>query len=120
MDGLGGADGGEVAVALVGEDDVLGPQAAGGGGDGGSAAVGGLNPVDVDVVVCKDGASYGSHADGAVFETQLGYHFGDELVHHAVAAAGAVVGVDVEQQVRAFVNLILGFDNILKFHDGSV
>ena len=40
MDGFGSADGCEVAVALIGEHQVLRIQAAGGGGNGGGAAAG--------------------------------------------------------------------------------
>ena len=116
MDGLGGTDRGHVAVALVCEQDVLGPEARGGGGHCRRAAVRGLDPVNVDVVVCEDGAAYGRHAHGLLRQVHLVQHLGQYLVHHAVATARAVVHVHLFQQTGLAVNLVFLPDNFFDFH----
>ena len=109
MDGLGGADGRHVAVALICEQYVLGPEARGGGGYCRCAAVGGLDPVDVKIVVGEHGASHGGDAHHLLGEAHLGDHFRQYLVHHTVAAARAVVGVDLCEQPRTAVHPVGGF-----------
>ena len=99
MDGLAGADGSEVAVALVGEHDLVGPHALDTRGARRSAAVGGFDEVDIKVVVGHHGATHGGDADGAVVNAELFEHFGDDAVHGAVTAAGAVVERFFRQQL---------------------
>src|SRR5690606_18335608 len=81
--GLGCTDGGQVTIALVGEHHPVGQQSLGGGRKCGCTTVGRLLPVDVDIVVGKDGTPYRSDANGLLLQSQLGDHFGDHLVHHA-------------------------------------
>ena len=57
---LRGADGRQIAVALVADDDALGPAALDGSGYRGSAAVRGLHIADVEVIVGKDRAADGT------------------------------------------------------------
>ena len=113
VDGLAGADGSEVAVALVGEHDLVGPHALDTRGARRSATVGGLDEVDVEVVVGHHGATHGGDADGAVVNAELFEHFGDDAVHGAVTAAGAVVERFFRQQLGFFVNQVFGLDDIL-------
>ena len=84
VDGLGGADTSQVAVALVGEDKMVGPQTLDGRGDGGCAAVGGFLPVDVNILVCEDGTAHGRYADGLLLNAHLFDNLCNELVHDAV------------------------------------
>ena len=84
VDGFSRADAGQVAVALIGKHQAVGPEALAGAGQGRSASVGGLLPVDVKVAVGKDGASHRTDADGFVFHAHFGNHFGNQLVHNAV------------------------------------
>ena len=91
MDNLGGTDGGQVAVALVGEHGLIGMGALDAGGNGGSAAMGGLHHVTGEVFVGKHGAAHGTDADGAVQQSQLHQGFRHQLVDDAVMAAGAVM-----------------------------
>ena len=58
MDGLAGTDTSQVAVALIGEDESVGPYALDAGGHCGSPAMGSLLPVDIDITVGEDAASY--------------------------------------------------------------
>ena len=95
MDRFGGSDGGEVAVALIGEDHAVGHEALQGCCHGGSASVGGFDPVDVDIVVGEDGAADRGDADGVVGQAHLFENFGNEFVDYAVAAARAVVHIVV-------------------------
>ena len=104
MDGLGGADAGEVAVALVGEHEAVRPKALDGAGESRGPSMGGLLPVNVDVLVGEYGASDRGYGDGLVGHTHLLDHLGDKFVHHTVAAAGAIVHRSVIQEGGFLVN----------------
>ena len=66
MDRLGGPDGGEVAVALIGKDDVAGPHALDAGGHGQRPAVRRLDAIKVPVVIRHHRAADRRGDDGAV------------------------------------------------------
>ena len=91
-DDLGEADGGEVAVPLVGDDDRVGVRELVADRDGRGAAVGGLRVADVEVVVEEDRAADRGDGDGPVLDAELVDRLGEVLVREAVAAARAVVG----------------------------
>ena len=116
MYGLGGAYCREVAVALVCKHQAAGIEAVGGSGESRGAAVGGLYPVDVDIIVCKDGTTDGCDAYGAVGHTHFFENLGDEFVHYAVRTSGAIVCVYVAEQVGAAIHFILGADNFFLCH----
>ena len=78
--------------------------------------MGGLDPVYIDIVVCEYGAAYRRNAYCLLGESHLGNHLGEELMDHAVAAAGAVMHVHFLQKLRFAVNLVLFFDNIFYVH----
>ena len=100
MDDLGSADGGQVAVTLIGKDDgARVGRAADAGGDGGRSAVGSLVHVAVEVVVGKDGAADRRNADGAVEDVHLVERLRHELMDDAVGTAGAVMQLGVRQAV---------------------
>nr|AIF26401.1 putative 2-oxoglutarate oxidoreductase [uncultured bacterium fosmid pJB17E7_contig I] len=109
VDGLGGADGGEVAVALIGEDVAVGVEALDGGCHCGGTAVGGFLEVNIKIVVGHDGASDRGDADGLVLDAHLVDDFGDDAVGGAVSAAGAVVHYVVGKHFCLCVNQILRF-----------
>ena len=92
MDDLGGPDGGEVAVALVGEDEGVGPGPPDAGRHGGGPAMRRLDEVDVEVVVGEDAAADRGDADRSRAERQLVEQLGHEPMDDPVAAARAVVG----------------------------
>ena len=73
-----------------------GAAAFNGGGDGGGAAVGHLDVADVEVVISEDAAADGADEDRAVLDAELVDGPREQLVHHAVAAAGAVVRLVLE------------------------
>ncbi len=112
VEGFGGADGCQVAVALIGEDEAVGVEALDGGGDSWGTAVGSLLEVDIKIVVGKHGASDGGDTDGLVLDTHLVDNLGDDAVSCAVAAAGAVVHDVVGQHFGFCVNQILRFYDI--------
>ena len=91
MDDLRGADGGQVAVALIGEHGLVGVGALDAGGHGGGTAMGGLQHVAAEIVIGEYGAAHGADADGVVQQAQLHQGLGHQLVDDAVVAAGAVV-----------------------------
>ena len=97
VDRLRHADGGEVAVALVDEHDLVGVGALDARRDGGRAAVGGLLHVAVEVVVREHRAADGRDADALILHAQLFDALRDQPVHDAVRAAGAVMQVGVGQ-----------------------
>ena len=104
---LGGADGGQVAVALIGEDQGVGLGALDAGGDSGSAAVGGLKHIAIKIVIGEDGAADRGHTDDVAglelaFLDQLVYALGHQTVDDAVVAARAVVELLVGQQLSFF------------------
>ena len=80
MDDLRRPDGGQVAVALVSEDEGLRPDAADARGHGRGAAVRRLDEVHVEVVVGEDRATDRGHGDGVGRQVQLGHHLGQEAV----------------------------------------
>ena len=91
VDRLGGADGGQVAVALVGEDDVIGAGALQAGSHSLGASMGGLHHIAGEVIVAHDRAAHRGHAHGLAFHTQLLQGLGHQAVDDAVGAAGTVV-----------------------------
>ena len=97
VDDLSGADGGEVAVALVREDDLVRVAAAHAGGNGWSAPVRRLAAIEVPVEVRVHGAADRRDGEDAVADAELVDDFADEAVRDAVAAAGAVVRAFVTQ-----------------------
>ena len=94
-----GADGGQVAVALVGEDDVVRIDPLAAGGDGGRAAVGRFHHIAVEVVIGKDSAADRRDADGFFLHAELVNRFGYETMDDAVGAAGAVMQGLIGQQL---------------------
>ena len=98
MDSLSRTDASQVTIALIGEHQVVGVEALGCAGYGWRTAVSGLNPVDIYVVVCKNGAAHRTDADGAFRQSHLLDYLGNELVHNAVTAAWAVMHGRVVQK----------------------
>ena len=99
MDRLGGADGGEVAVALIGKDDAVGQGALEARGDSRRAAVWGLHHIAGKVIVIHNGAADRGDAHGLIGHIQLVEHLGHQTVNNAVGAAGAVVERDIRQRL---------------------
>ena len=98
MDCFGGTDGSQVAVALVREHHLARIQSLDGCRDGRRTSVGRFDPVDIQIVIGKNGASDGRDADRFIFHPHFGDHFGYQLVYHAVAATGTVVhGIFIHQ-----------------------
>ena len=98
VDDLGRPDRGEVAVALVGEDERVRTDPADAGRDRRRAAVRGLDEVDRQVVVGEDAAADRGDRDRRGAQMHLVEQLGDEAVDDAVTAAGAVVRRRVGQQ----------------------
>ena len=110
MDRLRRTDGRQVAVALIGEDQIAGMQPFDGRSDGQRASVRRFDPVDVDVVVCEYGAAHGRNAHGLLFETHLFDDLRNQFVYRTVTTAGAVVHDVVGNELRFGINQILLFD----------
>ena len=105
VDDFGSADGGEVTVALVGDDDLVGTGALDPGCAGGGAAMGELHIANIEIVVGEDGAADRADEDGFVLQAEVGEGFRDQLVDDAVSTARTVVRL-VVQFVLAFVAIV--------------
>ena len=110
VDRLCRADGRQVAVALVGEDQIAGIEPLHGRSYGQGASVGGLDPVDVDIIVCEYGAAHGRNAYGLFREAHLLDDLGDQFMYRTMTAAGAVVHDVVGNELRFRVNQVFVFD----------
>ena len=91
-DGLSQADGGEVAVPLIGEHQRIGVGALHAGGHGAGPAVGGGGVVVGDVVHVQAAAADAQYAGGLLHQVHLLQHLADELDDGGVHAAGAEAG----------------------------
>jgi hypothetical protein len=91
MHDFGAADGGQVAIALIAQNNALGTAALHCRGYGRGAPVGYLDVAHVEIVVSEYRAAYRADEDGAILYAQFVDGARDQLVHHAVPAAGAVV-----------------------------
>ena len=115
MNRLAGSDASQVAVALISEDETVGPQALDSSSYCGSTSVGSLLPVDVQIVVGEDSASYGTDADGFLLHAHLLNNLGNELMNHAVRTTRAVMHMVVVHQRRLLIYQILWCNDIV-FH----
>ena len=80
MDDLGDANRGQIAVALVGEDERVGPDPPDSRRDGGRSPVRRLDEVESQVVVGEDGAADRRDADRILHDTEFGDDLHEELV----------------------------------------
>ena len=84
MNALACAYAGEVAIALIGEHQTVGPKALDSCGECWRTAVGCFLPVDVDVSVGKDGATHRTDAHGFLLHAHFFNNFCYKLVDNAV------------------------------------
>ncbi len=96
MHDFSGANGREIAVSLIGNDDFVGMGSLDSGGRSGRAAVRGLDIAYVEIIVGKYRATHWTHEDRLVLQTEFLQGFGNQLVGDAVSAAGTVVGLVLE------------------------
>jgi len=93
MNNLCGSNRRQIAIALVRDHDAFRASAFQSRRRRRSASVGHLHVAHVEVVIGEDGASHRADENGAVLHAQIFECFGDQLMHHAVPAAGAIVGL---------------------------
>ena len=123
MHNLGGADSGEIAIALIRNHDFVGTCTLDCGGGRGSASVGHLDVADIEVVVSKHRAADGAHEDCVVFQAEFVDGFRDKLVSDPMAAARTVVRLmlQITLALVTFIERIgLGVDEfvtvVVRFH----
>ena len=92
VDGLRHADGGEVAIALIGEHQGIGIGAFHAGGHGAGAAMGRGGGIVGDIIHVQTTAADAENAGSAINKVHLIQHFADELDNSAVHTAGAETG----------------------------
>ena len=90
-DGLGEADGREIAVTLIRDDDGLRVGQLVAERDSGRTAMGGLGVADIEIIKGEHRAAHRAHKDGPLLQAELLDDLGDVAVDDAVAAAGAVM-----------------------------
>ncbi len=93
---LGRADRGQIAVALIGNDDLVGMRALDAGGDRRGASVRRLDVAHIEVVVAEHRAADRRDENGVVLQTEFVDGFGNQLVRNAVTAAGTVMRLVLE------------------------
>ena len=96
VNGLGNADGSQVAVALIGVDNLVGIAALVGAGHGAGAAMGCFKPVLRGVKGTKTAAADAPNGDDIVCNAKLINDLGNQLVNGAVHTAGT------KSNLRAF------------------
>ncbi len=109
---LGRADGGQVAVSLIGKDDFVRLGALQAGGHGRRAAVRGLYGIQVEVMIHEHRAADRRDQDRLLLNAQLVYRFGDQAMDDAMRATGAIVRPGVGEGVGATVHDVALLDNL--------
>ena len=87
--GLSQTDGGQIAVALIGEHQLIGVGALDAGGYRAGTAVGTGGAVIGDILHCKAAAAHTVDGDGLFQHAQLLQYLADQLKDRTVHAAGA-------------------------------
>ena len=116
MDCFGGTDGSQVTVALVSEYHLARIQSLNSCRDSRRTSVSRFDPVDVQIIIGKNGASDRRDADRFIFHTHLGNHFGNQLVYHAVTATGTVVHGIFIHQPGFPIYQVFRFNYFVNFH----
>ena len=93
---LGGADCRQVAVSLIGNDDLVRAGSLDSRGRSRRAAVRNLHIANIKIVVGKHRAADRTHENRLVLQPQFLQRFRDQFVSHSVSAAGTVVGLVLE------------------------
>ena len=91
MDGLSRTDSREVAVALIGEDDIVGVSALYAGSNCRSASVSGFDHVALEIIVSEYRAADRCDADCLPADVKLVESLGDQSVDDSVRTSGAVM-----------------------------
>lgn len=116
VDGLAGSDTSQVTIALIGKHQSVRPTALDTCSQGWCPSMGSLLPVDVNIVIGKHGAPYGTDAYSLVLHSHFLNDLGNELVHHAMRTAWAVVHIIVVHQRRLLADNILGLYYLISIH----
>ena len=117
VNGLTRSNARQVTVTLIGEHQAVRPAALDARSQCGSTSVGSFLPVNVNIVVGKHGAAYGTYAYGLVLHSHFLYDFGNELMHYTVRAARAVVHVIVVQERRLLADDVLRLNYLISIHN---
>ena len=107
MDGLTRTDAGHVAVALIGEDELVGPKTLDGRSTGWSTSVTCFNPIDIHIAVCEHRTTHGTDGDGVFLHAHLLDDFSHQLVHHTMATTRTIVHRRLIHQRRLAIYFIL-------------
>ena len=91
------ADGAGVAIAAVGEDDIVRPGQLVADGEGRRTAVRGFNGVDIHVMMGETAAADTHDGNGPFADAQFFDGLGHKPRHDAVPASGTVTGQLVQK-----------------------
>jgi hypothetical protein len=90
MDRFCRADGSQVAITLIGENDQVRVDSLDPGGHGTGSAVGGLDAIEAIILVHGDRTADRGHDYGTVLDAKLVYRVSDDAHHQAMMATGAI------------------------------
>ena len=85
------ADRRQIAIALIADDDAVGVRPLDAGCDRRGASVRRLHVAGIKVVVAEHRAADRRHQHGPVLQAEIVQGFGNELMDHAMTAAGTVM-----------------------------
>src|SRR5262249_28079416 len=110
MHDLGGADRGQVAIALVTDHDAVRPAALDGARHSRRTPVSDLNVADIEVVIREDGAAHGTNEDGPVLYAKRIDRLRQQFVNDAVSTPGTVMSLVLQLRLT-FVQVVeaIGF-----------
>ena len=96
MHDFSGADGSQIAVALVRQHDLVRTGSLQPRGGGRGASVSHLHVAHIEVVISKHRAADRTYQDGLILQIQVFESFGDQFVGDPVAASRTVVSLVLE------------------------
>ena len=115
MNGFTSTDTSQITITLIGEHKTVGPQALDGSSHSGSTPMGSLLPVDIQIVIGKDGTTHRRNTHGFLLHAHFLDDLSHEFMYHTMRTTGAVVHVVVVHQCRFLIYQILWCYNIV-FH----
>jgi len=101
MDDLGGTDGSQVTIALVGEDQIVRVDTLDAGGNSRSPAMGRLDHVTGKILVIVVGATDWRDTDCRIQNAHLDHDLGDQAMDDAMRTAGTIMERLVSQACGA-------------------
>ena len=114
MDRLSCTDSREVTVTLIGENQFAGIQSLDSCCKSRSTTVSSFLPVNINIVVGKHRATYGSNTHAFFCEPHFVDYLSNQLVHNPVATTWAVVHRIIVEKTRLLIHQVLRLYDVFK------